>query len=100
MKEQKHNVHGEATASAPRGKGCGYVGMVCEHAEGGVCVAYPGYDSAHTDDVCKTEGEKNGSVVGCNANNSHVSARTANCNNHAGNGNNNYAGAFAVILNQ
>lgn len=26
MKKQKHNVHGEATASAPRGKGRGYVG--------------------------------------------------------------------------
>lgn len=39
-----------------------------------------------------------GSVVGCNSNNwnSNASARTANCNNHAGNSNDNYAGAFAV----
>lgn len=96
MKKQRHNVHGEATASAPRGKDRGYVGMVCEHVTRGVSVAYPSHDSAHADGTCKTEGEKNGSVVGCNANNSQVSARTANCNNHAGNGNNNYAGAFAV----
>lgn len=43
-------------------------------------------------------GEDDGSVVGCNANtwNPQASLRTANCNNHAGNGNDNYAGAFAV----
>lgn len=41
-----------------------------------------------------------GSVVGCGANVSIVSARTASCSSHAGNGSNNYAGAFAVLLNQ
>lgn len=41
-----------------------------------------------------------GSVVGCHAVNSFFSARTANCGNHAGIGNNNRAGAFAVLLNQ
>lgn len=41
-----------------------------------------------------------GSVVGCIAYNSHVSARTAYCVNHAGAGFNYYAGAFAVLLNQ
>ena len=65
MKKQKHNVHGEATASAPRGKDRGYVGMVCEHVARGVCATYPSLDNAHADDTCKTEGEKNGSVVGC-----------------------------------
>lgn len=41
-----------------------------------------------------------GSVVGCGASNGQVSARTAICNHHAGYGNNFYAGAFAVLLNQ
>lgn len=41
-----------------------------------------------------------GSVVGCNAIYSHVSARTAFCNGRAGNGNCDYAGAFAVLLKQ
>lgn len=41
-----------------------------------------------------------GSVVGCYAVNSLVSARTAYCNSHAGVGNLNYAGAFAVLLKQ
>ena len=41
-----------------------------------------------------------GSVVGCFANNGSVSARTASCGNHAGSGNSNYAGAFAVLLKQ
>lgn len=41
-----------------------------------------------------------GSVVGCDAVNGNVSARTAHCNYHAGFGNNNYAGAFAVLLKQ
>lgn len=40
-----------------------------------------------------------GSVVGCDAN-GYVSARTANCNRHAGIGDNIYAGAFAVLLKQ
>ena len=41
-----------------------------------------------------------GSVVGCVANNSHVSARTAYCSSLAGDGYNYYAGAFAVLLKQ
>lgn len=41
-----------------------------------------------------------GSVVGCYANGSHVSARTADCSSHAGDGCNYYAGAFAVLLKQ
>lgn len=43
-----------------------------------------------------------GSVVGCGANNSNVSARTAVCYDHAGVGNDYYffAGAFAVLLKQ
>lgn len=41
-----------------------------------------------------------GSVVGCVVGNSFVSARTAFCNYHAGNGNSIFAGAFAVLLNQ
>lgn len=41
-----------------------------------------------------------GSVVGCNANDSHVSARSAVCFNHAGYGYNYSAGAFAVLLKQ
>lgn len=42
-----------------------------------------------------------GSVVGCHANNGSVSARTASCVIHAGNGNYSfYAGAFAVLLKQ
>ena len=47
----------------------------------------------------KNEGKDNGSVVGCNLNtwNPRASVRTVNGNNHAGNQNDNYAGAFAVI---
>lgn len=41
-----------------------------------------------------------GSVVGCYAYSSRVSARTASCNVHAGYGYVNYAGAFAVLLKQ
>lgn len=42
-----------------------------------------------------------GSVVGCSASGSGVSARTAYCRNHAGSGGNlNFAGAFAVLLKQ
>lgn len=45
------------------------------------------------------EGGGDGSVVGCNLNswNPRASVRTVNGNNHAGNGNDNYAGAFAVV---
>lgn len=41
-----------------------------------------------------------GSVVGCVAYSGDVSARSAICYNHAGNGVNIYAGAFAVLLKQ
>ncbi len=44
----------------------------------------------------ESEGKEKALAVGCNANNSNASARTANCNNAASYGNNNYAGAFAV----
>lgn len=44
----------------------------------------------------KSEGKEKALVVGCNANNANASARTANCNNAVSNGNDNYAGAFAV----
>ena len=41
-----------------------------------------------------------GSVVGCSAVSGYVSARTAYCSSHAGDGNSFYAGAFAVLLKQ
>ena len=58
-----------------------------------------GYYGASVE-VCKTEndGVEYGSVLGCNANNGNASVRTANCNNHAGNGNNNYVGSWSVNL--
>lgn len=48
--------------------------------------------------LSKSEGEDDGSVVGCNLNtwNPNPSVRTLNGNNHAGNGNDNYVGASAV----
>ena len=79
MKKQIHTIQGGATASAPRGKSLGYVGVVCKDGK-----------------PSESEGGENGSVSGCNANNGNASVRTANCNNYAGNGNDNYAGAFAV----
>lgn len=49
--------------------------------------------------LSESEGKDNGSVVGCNLNNwnPRPSVRTVNGNNHAGNGNDNYVGASAVI---
>ena len=46
----------------------------------------------------KNEGVTYGSVLGCNANtwNPNASCRTANCNNHAGNGNDNYVGSWSL----
>lgn len=46
----------------------------------------------------ESDGVENGSVLGCNANtwNPNASCRTANCNNHAGNGNDNYVGSWSV----
>ena len=49
-----------------------------------------------TDGGGNSEGKEKALVVGCNANNGNASARTANCNNAVSNGNDNYAGAFAV----
>lgn len=49
-----------------------------------------------TDKGGNSEGKEAALAVGCNANNGNASARTANCNNAASNGNDNYAGAFAV----
>lgn len=42
-----------------------------------------------------SEGGDNACVVGCNSNNGNA-GRTANCNNAVSNGNDNYAGAFAL----
>ena len=82
MKKQHHTVQGiRQNGSAPRRESLsGYVGMVCEDAPV----------------VSESEGEENGSVCGCNANNSRASVRSVNGNNNAGNSNSNYAGAFAV----
>ena len=44
--------------------------------------------------------QTHGSVVGCSVYNGIVSARTANCSDHAGIGYSIYAGAFAVLLKQ
>ncbi len=48
------------------------------------------------DDADESVGKDKALVVGCNANNGNASARTANCNNAVSNGNDDYAGAFAV----
>lgn len=58
-------------------------------------------DANQTSEPCtsgedKSAGKEKALVVGCNANNANASARTANCNNAVSNGNDNYAGAFAV----
>lgn len=57
------------------------------------------YEVGTTGCCGENEGKGNGSVVGCNLHNwnPRASVRTVNGNNHAGNGNDNYAGAFAVI---
>lgn len=53
----------------------------------------------NTETLSKSEGEDDGSVVGCNLNtwNPNPSVRSLNGNNHASNGNDNYVGASAVI---
>ena len=49
------------------------------------------------DELTDNGGVGNGSVLGCNANNSgNASARTADCNNHAGNSNSNYVGSWSL----
>ena len=87
MKKQHHTVQGNRqNGSAPRGESLsGYVGMVCE-------------DTALM--VSESEGEENGSVCGCNANNGRASVRCVHGINHAGYRDSAYAGAFAVLLNQ
>lgn len=57
----------------------------------------PTTQGCHVPTSADSEGGEHGSVVGCNANNGNASARTANCNNAASNGNDNYAGAFALV---
>lgn len=54
--------------------------------------------SVEVTNVTESDGVENGSVWGCNANhwNPYASCRTANCNNHAGNGNDNYVGSWSV----
>lgn len=54
--------------------------------------------SVEVTNVTESDGVENGSVFGCNANNwnPNASCRTANCNNHAGNGNDNYVGSWSV----
>lgn len=50
----------------------------------------------YTHGTDESVGKEKALVVGCNASNASASARTANCNNAVSNGNDNYAGAFAV----
>ena len=86
MKKQHHTVQGiRQNGSAPRRESIsGYVGMVCEDAPV----------------VSESEGEENGSVCGCNANNGRASVRSVLGRNYAGDSYSYYAGAFAVLLNQ
>lgn len=59
-----------------------------------------GYRAASVEvaNVTESDGVGDGSVLGCNLNhwNPNASCRTANCNNHAGNGNDNYVGSWSV----
>ena len=79
MKKNTHIIQGKRETFAPRDINSGNVGVMCKEVN-----------------TSENEGGENGSVSGCNANNGQASVRTANCNNNAGNGNDNYAGAFAV----
>lgn len=83
--------------SMPQGEGSAYAGVVPEGRERSMAVATPAATGRHVVTPTKSEGGEHGSVVGCNANNGNASARTANCNNAASNGNDNYAGAFALV---
>lgn len=83
--------------SMPQGEGPAYAGVVSEGRERSMAVATPAATGRHAVTPTKSEGGEHGSVVGCNANNGNASARTANCNNAASNGNDNYAGAFALV---
>ena len=79
MKKNIHIIQEKRKTFAPRDLNSGNVGVMCKGVN-----------------PPKSEGGENGSVSGCTANNGQASVRTANCNNNAGNGNDNYAGAFAV----
>lgn len=74
-----------------------YAGIVREDEERHEAEVTPTAEIRFAVTSPKSEGGEHGSVVGCNANNGNASARTANCNNAASNGNDNYAGAFALI---
>lgn len=94
MKEMKRKTNHDV--SVPRLGEAGYSDVACGEDRRNKPVANPGHENRLADRLSDSEGGENGSVVGCNANNGNASARSANCNNHAGNGWNNYAGAFAV----
>lgn len=101
MNEDKKHIATDGTgvaAPAPCGEESRrYTVAVCAHmTDGKACVCGSGHGERIADVLCKSEGEEYGSVCGCNVNNGQASARTANCNNGAGNGNDNYAGAAAV----
>ena len=74
-----------------------YAGIVREDEEGCEAEVTPTTQIRFAAASSNNEGGEHGSVVGCNANNGKASARTANCNNAASNGNDNYAGAFAQL---
>lgn len=82
----------------PQGaQGSAYAGVVPEARTRGMAAVTPTTQGCHVPTSADSEGGEHGSVVGCNANNGNASARTANCNNAASNGNDNYAGAFALV---
>ena len=87
----------EGFVSMPQGKGSAYADVVPEARETGMAAVTPTTQGCHVPSSAESEGGEHGSVVGCNANNGNASARTANCNNAASNGNDNYAGAFALV---
>ena len=89
----------EGAISMPQGaSGSAYAGVVPEARTRGMAAVTPTTQGCHVPSSAESEGGEHGSVVGCNANNGNASARTANCNNAASNGNDNYAGAFALLL--
>ena len=76
--------------------------MFCMNKQGGTLTSY---ENAYlwlypTNNGGKDSVQVHGSVSGCYACNGGASVRTAACNVHAGHGSYNYAGAFAVLLNQ
>lgn len=75
--------------------GCS-VGEPCRSAQGMPSSVVEQSESSAPCGNGESGGKDKALAVGCNANNRYASARTANCNNAASNGNNNNAGAFAV----